>query len=423
MTEVTSAPVPRLGARACVAILLLAAALRVAATAVVGFWTLGFGDARAYVFAARSLVETGRYPDSTDIYFFRAPGYPVFLVAATLGDPDRVALAKLANIALGSLSALLLAILSARLFRRRDVAIATGLAAAVHPSFVLVATEVQSEPLFLFFFLCSGLLLLSATDRPSSSQALLAGALLALAALTRPSALTLFPLLCAPLLDRRHPKRARAHLAAAAFLGFAFALFPWTLRNALVFRALIPISDATGYAFYVGNSDWHLRFHEITSRAEYERWIAALDEDMARQMEALDGATRSSPTARSDYFFRRALSERMQDPWTWAYLLAQKAWDWIRPYPSRWFWPPWVVSGIGLYYTVLTVFAAIGLLRAERRGAALFSLILLVVTMAAHVVLLVVWRYRVPYWDPVLLLYGTLGAGITLGRLWKRPAL
>ena len=32
--------------------------------------------------------------------------------------------------------------------------------------------------------------------------------------------------------------------------------------------------------------------------------------------------------------------------------------------------------------------------------------------MAAHVLVLVVWRYRVPYWDPVLLLYGVFGAGV-----------
>jgi carbon starvation protein len=37
-------------------------------------------------------------------------------------------------------------------------------------------------------------------------------------------------------------------------------------------------------------------------------------------------------------------------------------------------------------------------------------LFILVVSMAAHVVLQVVWRYRLPYWDPVLLLYGTFGA-------------
>jgi len=30
--------------------------------------------------------------------------------------------------------------------------------------------------------------------------------------------------------------------------------------------------------------------------------------------------------------------------------------------------------------------------------------------LAVHVVILVLWRYRVSYWDPVLLLYGVFGA-------------
>jgi hypothetical protein len=30
--------------------------------------------------------------------------------------------------------------------------------------------------------------------------------------------------------------------------------------------------------------------------------------------------------------------------------------------------------------------------------------------MAVHLAILVLWRYRVPYWDPILLLYGVPGA-------------
>jgi len=412
-------PVPRLGAGACLAILLLAAGARLAAVGMAGFSTLRFGDAHAYLGAARSLVETGRYPDRTDAFFFRAPGYPAFLVAATLGNPARVHLAKLANVALGSLSALFLAVLSARLFRRRGIAIATGLAAALHPSFLFIASDVQSESLFLFLLLCSGFLLLAASDRPSSSQALLSGVFLALAALTRPSALALAPLLLAPLFDRRYPTRARAHLAFSAVLGLLLALAPWTLRNALLFREFLPVSDASGVAFYQGNSDWNVRFYEVESREHYERWMAVFDRDMREQTEALDRSGRISPSERSRYFFRKALSERLGDPGGWARLFARKSWDWLRPYPRPWFWPPWVVIGIGLLYTGLMGFAIAGLWKAERRGAVLFCLALLAITMAAHVVLSVLWRYRVPYWDPVLLLYGIFGAGITLAPLWK----
>ena len=191
-----------------------------ATIATVGCQTLRFGHARAYLFAATELVRTGHYPLATEPFYFRAPGYPLFLVAATFGHPDRIALAKIANAALGALAAVMLASLSARIFRRRGVALATGAAAAIHPGFVFLSTDIQSEPLFLLLLLAAGWLLLVSTDRPSTNLALLAGAAVALAALTRPSALVLAPLLAAPLFDRRHPVRVRSHLAAAALLGF-----------------------------------------------------------------------------------------------------------------------------------------------------------------------------------------------------------
>src|SRR5262249_22410447 len=60
-------------------IFLLAFAVRLAAIGVVGFETLRFGDAKAYLFAAKELVRTGSYPLATEPFYFRAPGYPVFL--------------------------------------------------------------------------------------------------------------------------------------------------------------------------------------------------------------------------------------------------------------------------------------------------------------------------------------------------------
>jgi hypothetical protein len=48
-----------------------------------------------------------------------------------------------------------------------------------------------------------------------------------------------------------------------------------------------------------------------------------------------------------------------------------------------------------------------------------FTLAFLAVTLVSHVVLIVVWRYRIPYWDPALLLYGVFGAG-TLLAAWNR---
>ena len=293
--------------------------------------------------AATELVETGRYPKRTEPYYFRAPGYPYFLAAATLGHPRSVVAGKAINAVLGALGVVVLAALSARIFRRRSVAVATGAAAALHPGLVMLSTDVQSEPLFVLLLLCSGYLLLAAADRPSSNLAIAAGIGLALAALTRPSALALAPLLAAPLLDRRWPWRARGQVAASALLGVLLTLMPWTLRNALVFRELVPINDAAGSAFYQGNSDWMIRFYDVDSLPEYRAWLGAAFADLERQTRSVDEASGGSPAALSRHFVRRTFEERRGDPRGWARLLARKAWDWLRPYPSPLFWPPWVL--------------------------------------------------------------------------------
>ena len=408
-------PIPRLGRRAIISIFLIAFAARLVTIATAGFSSVDFGDARAYLFAARTLAETGHYPLRTDAFFFRAPGYPVFLLLCTLGHPDRIPMAKVANAAVGASSALLLALLSARIFRRSAVAFATGVAASLHPAFLLVARDIQSESLFLLLLLGSGFFLLAAADRPSTWLALVAGALLALAALTRPSALALSPLLAGPFLDRRYPARARAHIVGAAAFGFVLALTPWTLRNALLFHELIPVSDSLGSTFFDGNSTWADRYYQLRTRSEYDAWLEAMDRDKVRRLAALDPEGRLPPGTRSHALLSAALEERRADPAATVRLLLHKSWQWLRPYPTVWFRPRPVVAAVGLYYTGLFALTIVGFLGAHRRGAAVFCLGVLLLATATHVAILPAWRYRVPYWDPVLLLYAVWGAARLTG--------
>jgi hypothetical protein len=407
--------VPRLGHRACILLFLLALAARLVTIAIVGFHAVGFGDARAYLVGAKSLSETGTYPARTDAFYFRPPGYSAFLAAVTLGHPDRIAVAKVANAVLGALSALLLAALSLLIFRDRRVAIATGAAAALHPSFLHVCGDIQSEPLFILLLVGAGYFLLAAADRSSTNLALVAGALLGLAALTRATALTLAPFLASPIACRRYPMRVRTHLAAAGLVGFLFVLAPWTLRNAITFGRFIPVSDMGGSALYDGNSDWTRRFYELKSREEYDRWIKAYARDLHERIAAL---ARKDPAAAhpSDYFGRIAVADSLAHPGATLALLGRKALDWLRPYPSPWFWPRGIVFSVGLLYAVLFALAGFALAFAPRRGVAVFSVAFLFVTMAVHVAIIVVWRYRVPYWDPVLLLYGVFGAAALAQR-------
>ena len=393
-----------------------ALAIRAVAIQASGAADSHFADAPAYRLAARALVETGRYPLRTDPYLFRPPGYPFFLAVATLGHPENTTACRLVTAAVGSLVPVLLAALSARIFRRRGLALATGFAAAFHPTFVLTSSEIQTEPLFLVLLLTSGYLLLAAADRPSSNLAVLAGAALALAALTRSSALALGPLLAAPLLDSRHPRRVDLHIALSGLLGLGMVLAPWTARNALVFHELIVVNDGAGYVFYGRNSEAALGLAEARGRDELDRAVAVLEKTRLAEIASLPDQVRSSPGRLSRALIATALAERRADPAGTARLLGWKTWDWLRPYADPRFWPPAVVAVTGTYFLALYGLAAVGLSRAERRGSRSFCLVFLAITMALHVVLEASWRYRTAYWDPILLLYGALGAFLLVFR-------
>jgi hypothetical protein len=392
--------------------------VRLAATAWAGFSTVRFQDAPAYLLGAESLSRTGRYPLRTDpqLHIFRPPAYSAFLAVVTLGHPERIAMAKIANDLLGALAAVLIAGLAARIVRRRGPAIGAGVAAALCPTQVLVASDLQTEPLFIVLLLCAAYLLLAAADRPSTNLALAAGAFLAGSALTRSSALALAPLLLAPLFDRRHPFRIRAHIGAAAVAGFILALGPWTLRNALVFRELILVNDGAGCVVYGRNADVALEAARARNREELDRASIRLQEALRVKIAALAIEVGDSPSRLSRALTKAAIEERRADPAGTRYLLGWKAFTWLRPWPDPRYWPTWAVWGVGLYFTAFFLLAAVGLARAERRGVRWVCLLALLITMTVHVALESNWRYRTTYWDPIVLIYGIWGAATLLRR-------
>jgi 4-amino-4-deoxy-L-arabinose transferase-like glycosyltransferase len=413
-----AAAAPRIRVKALLVIFLLALGVRLAVVAYTGPTTARFGDALTYQLAARALADTGSYPLKTEAFYFRPPGYVVFLTIITLGRPERVLVAKLASALLGAFAAVILVAIAARLLGWREIAIAAGVGAALDPSLVMVSSDVQSEPLFLVLLLSAGFLLLASADRPSSTLAVAAGCLVGLAILTRPSALLVAPLLAATLFDRRWPLRARAHIATAAVLGAVLTVAPWLVRNAVVYREFVPVSDTGGVLFYLGNSDLMMRFYDVRSRLEYNRWSDDAYRMLDDRLSDLRAAGIASPGAISRALRQEVLARISSEPVWAARLYLRKLWDWLRPYPNPLYWPRTVVFGIGALYTIFYLLAARGLLLAPRRGATLFALAFLFLSMAAHVLTLVSWRYRVPYWDPILILYGVFGAGTLLPR-WK----
>jgi 4-amino-4-deoxy-L-arabinose transferase-like glycosyltransferase len=410
-----------------IAVFALALVLRIGAIAVVGFTSVSFGDAEAYMKTAEVVLASRAYPDGVEpLPVFRAPGYPAFLIASTLGHPRAVAADKLWNALLGALTAVLLARLAGRISGSRSVAMTAGLLAAVNPAFVYLATDVQSENLTILLLVLFAGELLSATDSGSRRSALAAGALLGFAALTRPVCLVLAPLLLAPLLARG-PGRLRRGAAAAA--GLVLALVPWTLRNAERYGAFLPVNDQFGVVFWLGNTEINERYYRLESRAEYEEFTrhyqAEVNDGRIREI----AASHPGPAERSAAFVRDAGAWIESHPGRWRALVVEKTLDWLRPWASRFGWPPGIVAATGLWYVTLFVLAGLGMFRGKRRGLVAAAVLVLFLSTAAHVATLVVWRYRMVFWDPLLIVFASaalveLFGGAFSGRTWagRSPA-
>jgi 4-amino-4-deoxy-L-arabinose transferase-like glycosyltransferase len=208
---------------------------------------------------AVSIARFGSYPSSVVApgggpTAFRPPGYPLALAAVyrVVGTGDAKARWRAGLVLqalLGTLVVALLALVATRLWGPR-AGVASGALAAAYPPFLLMGSSLMSEPLFLVFELAALLAALAHRRRGQGvGWAVAAGVLGAAAALTRSNgAVLLLPL--ALLVWTGRPRLSRTGLTAPAALVAAavLTLVPWTVRNAVVLDAFVPISTQTGTA-------------------------------------------------------------------------------------------------------------------------------------------------------------------------------
>ena len=197
-------------------------------------------DDRSYLRHAIALERTGAYP----VYHvaghvvptaYRAPAFPVLLALAHAVLGGGVEHERIAQALVGAALVGLVGVVSAEIWPRRTALVATALA-AVSPVLVVFGASLISEPLFAALELAAVACALRARGRPR--WALAAGGLAGAAALTRPEglAVALGVALCAG------GRRA----AALVLVATALCVAPWTIRNALVLHAFVPVSTEAG---------------------------------------------------------------------------------------------------------------------------------------------------------------------------------
>jgi 4-amino-4-deoxy-L-arabinose transferase-like glycosyltransferase len=249
LERMTTSPQRTVGSPAGLAVLGLALAVRLAALAA----TRGYvpiHDDRAYLRHALALERLHRYPIFRDGHHavptaYRPPGFPVFVAAAhtvlggnTMADTLSP---RLAQCALGVALVALVGIVATRLFDRRTALVAMTLA-ALSPVLVVFGSSLISEPLFTALLLAAVAAALRARAAPQAiGWAVLAGVAAGAAALTRSEGLLILPAVALMAWRPRSPVAP----VAVVLVGIA-VVAPWTVRNARVLHAFVPVSTETG---------------------------------------------------------------------------------------------------------------------------------------------------------------------------------
>jgi hypothetical protein len=165
----------------------------------------------------------------------RTPVYPLFLSLAARSATAGLFPVVVAQHLLGIATVVLFYLLARRLFpaRMRPAGVVSGLILAVMPYPILIEHSILSESLFTFLLTASAYSLLAWWQEDRSHYAWGCGALLALAALTRPIAAGVFPLWAGLLflLEWKSDRKRATRFLLRAGLAWAVLLLPLLIRN------------------------------------------------------------------------------------------------------------------------------------------------------------------------------------------------
>jgi hypothetical protein len=232
--------------RATWIVLAVALVVRVAFFAATDYQAQSALDPSDYERHAVSIAAGDGYPPSIVAdgpSALRPPVYPVVIggLYALTGD-DRDAARLLQLLVLGLLTVVLVGAVARRLLGDR-AGVAAMAIAAVYPPLLAYQSTLLSEALAVPLILAAVAAVLRFRDTGDRRWLLATGVLAGLVVLTRFNALVLVPVLALAAAARPRDWRGTAVVLGVAVLVVA----PWTIRNAVVLDAFVPVSTQSGY--------------------------------------------------------------------------------------------------------------------------------------------------------------------------------
>ena len=293
------------------------------------YWAEGYGF---YFDLARNLAQGRGYQlVAGELTAFRVPGYPLFLLAVTGGGWHPWAIVT-AQALIGALTVVATGLIARDVFGRGAGLIA-AVTCALYPYYLWHDTALQETALVTCLTAWATLVLLRLAQSGALRLALLAGALLALAVLTRE---TLLPFaLCAALWAgwRVASLRdaARGFLTGASVLAvLAAGLIPWLLHTHREYGEYV-LGSEFGAALYAGSDPLLFAAYPDGSVDDSRDIVFTA---LPQADKAALAAVGARPLLRDHWLRDRAVARIAADPVSFATRFARKVWIAFRPLPS-----------------------------------------------------------------------------------------
>ncbi|MEE9554218.1 MAG: glycosyltransferase family 39 protein [candidate division Zixibacteria bacterium] len=254
--------------------------------------------------------------------FFRAPFYAYFLgLIYAIAGPS-LAISKIIQHLLGSLSCALIFLFTDRYFNRKT-AVLSGLLCAFYWVFIYFEDELLLDSLLVLFSILLIWSIIRVMERPTYKRFFLTGLILGIATITRPNYAVFIPLLLIWLLFY-FPKQYRATLLkySALLAGCFLMILPVTIRNIAVGDDFVVIASQGGINFYIGNNGYADGRSAIIPEFGAS-WQYADCEYRAKKESGRLGDT-LKPSEVSSFYYKKAIKFITGSPFAWLGLMLRK---------------------------------------------------------------------------------------------------
>lgn len=214
------------------------------------------GDPRAYWDLGSKLYFAEEFENEWRAW--RPPGYPAFLSCIFLISPFHVRLVFVIQAILDSLTACLLSLIVFSVTRSALLGFLSGAWHALSGPAITLSNTLWSESLYLFALASATAatlaLLLGRNPSTRTAGAISSGVLCGLVTYIKPQILFyMAPAVVLFLLVHRRQLKQAIVLSLLVSVGYCVVLAPWTIRNYMLFDAVVPVTTNSGINLLLAN--------------------------------------------------------------------------------------------------------------------------------------------------------------------------